>query len=95
MNLPYVLILHEVADYEAWRTVFDDAADLRRRAGEISYQVLTFDQDDNQVVHFSRWRSLEAARQFFESPELVEIRARAGVQAPQFLYLNQREAGAL
>jgi hypothetical protein len=35
MNLPmqYVLIIHEVADYPAWKKVFDDAADIRREAG--------------------------------------------------------------
>lgn len=34
------------------------------------------------MVHFSRWKSLEAARADFETPELVEIRRVAGVKAP-------------
>lgn len=91
----YVLIIHEVADYVAWKTVFDDAANLRKQAGEISYQLLRYDTDANRIVHFSRWVSLERARQFFESPALVEIRRKAGVKSPEFIYLDALEAGVL
>jgi quinol monooxygenase YgiN len=93
--MPYVLIIHEVADYPAWKLVFDRAATIRKNAGEISYQVLKFQEDANKIVHFSAWTSLEAARMFFESPELVKIRLEAGVKAPEFLYLQQIEAGTL
>ncbi len=93
--MPHVLIIHEVADYPAWKQVFDDAAEIRRTAGEISYQVLSDSSDGNRIVHFSKWTDLASARRFFESPELVEIRARAGVKAPEFNYLNELEAGVL
>ncbi|WP_349435220.1 antibiotic biosynthesis monooxygenase [Pararhizobium sp. A13] len=93
--MQFVLIIHDVADYTAWKTVFDDAAALRRDAGEMSYQVLKFDGDPNRIVHFSRWRSLDAARRFFKSDRLVEIRAKAGVNAPEFIYLDQLESGVL
>ena len=89
----YVLIVHEVADYAVWKAVFDDAAPIRRAAGEIEYRLLRQEHDANEVVHFSRWTTLAAARQFFESPELVRIRAEAGVRAPTFLYLEGLEAG--
>ena len=91
----YVLIIHEVADYAAWKRVFDEAAGIRRAAGEMNYQVLQHQDDAARIVHFSQWRSLEAARQFFESPELVAIRARAGVKAPEFHYLEEIESGVL
>jgi len=93
--MKYVLIIHEVADYAAWKLVFDRAATIRKDAGEISYQVLRFDNDANKIVHFSNWSSIESAKQFFESPELVEIRKEAGVKAPEFMYLDQLEAGVL
>jgi len=73
----------------------DDAAALRRDAGEIEYRLLAFDDNANKVVHFSRWSSLAAARTFFESAELVEIRRQAGVRAPDFHYLTQIETGIL
>ncbi len=91
----FVLIIHEVDDYVAWKTVFDDAAVLRKAAGEIEYRLLAFEKEERRVVHFSRWASLDAARTFFESPELVEIRRIAGVRAPEFIYLNELEARQL
>jgi heme-degrading monooxygenase HmoA len=93
--MPYVLIIHDVADYSAWKKIFDGAADLRRAAGERSYQVLKYQNDPNRIVHFSRWTSLAEAQRFFESPQLVKIRAEAGVKSPDFIYLDQLEAGTL
>lgn len=91
----HVLIIHEVDAYPAWKAVFDDAADIRKSAGEISYQLLRYDSDANTLVHFSAWSSLDNARRFFESPELVEIRKKAGVKAPEFIYLHEIERGVL
>lgn len=93
--MDYVLIIHEVADYALWKRVFDEAAELRRRAGEIRYRLLRHDVDANNIVHFSQWSSLAAARRFFESPELVAIRKNAGVRAPEFVYLREIEHGTL
>ena len=93
--MPHVLIIHEVADYPAWKKVFDGAADIRREAGERSYQVLKYQNDPNRIVHFSVWTSIDDARRFFESPRLVKIRAEAGVKSPDFIYLDQIEAGTL
>jgi quinol monooxygenase YgiN len=93
--MPHVLIIHEVNDYAAWKVVFDQAAGIRKQAGEISYQLLRYDTDANNIVHFSEWTSLDNARRFFESPELVEIRKKAGVKAPEFIYLHELERGVL
>jgi quinol monooxygenase YgiN len=93
--MQHVLIIHEVDVYPAWKSVFDEAAGIRKNAGEISYQLLRYDNDANSVVHFSEWDSLENARRFFESPALVEIRLKAGVKAPTFIYLREIERGVL
>lgn len=93
--MQHVLIIHEVEAYAAWKAVFDGAATIRKRAGEIRYQLLRHDRDANNIVHFSEWSSLEDARRFFESAELVEIRRKAGVKAPRFIYLHEIERGEL
>ena len=93
--MPHVLIIHEVESYPAWKVVFDRAADIRKSAGEISYQLLRHENDASNIVHFSEWSSLDNARRFFESPELVEIRKNAGVKAPDFIYLEAIEQGVL
>ena len=93
--MEYVLIIHEVDNYPAWKKVFDDAAAIRKNAGEISYQVLKYEKEPNKIVHFSHWSSIGRAKAFFESPELVKIRKEAGVKAPEFIYLDQLERGTL
>ena len=89
------MIIHEVADYPHWEKVFDDAADIRRDAGERSYQVFKYENEPNKIVHFSAWTAIADAKKFFESPELVEIRAEAGVKSPDFIYLEQLKSATL
>lgn len=93
--MKYVLIIHEVEDYLAWKNIFNQAAVIRKEAGEISYQVLKYEDDAHRIVHFSAWDSLENAKEFFESPKLVQIRLDAGVKAPDFIYLEEIESGIL
>ena len=93
--MQHVLIIHEVADYTSWKIIFDRAAGIRQAAGERSYQVLRYHDDPNKIVHFSAWTSIADARKFFESPQLAQIRAEAGVKAPDFIYLEQLETGTL
>jgi len=93
--MQHVLIIHEVDAYPVWKAIFDQAANIRKEAGEISYRLLRYDDDANVIVHFSEWSSLDNARRFFESPALVEIRKNAGVKAPNFIYLQEIESGVL
>ena len=93
--MEHVLIIHEVEDYTAWKKIFDDAATIRKNAGEQSYQVLKYEKEPNKIVHFSKWSSLNNAKSFFESEELIKIRKEAGVKAPEFIYLEQLENGTL
>ncbi|MDQ8043336.1 MAG: antibiotic biosynthesis monooxygenase [Solirubrobacteraceae bacterium] len=93
--MSWVLIVHEVDDYAAWKQVFDDAAGIRKAAGERRFQLLRDHADPNLVVHHSEWSSVADARAFFESPELVQIRLDAGVKAPDFHYLEELETGTL
>ena len=93
--MDYVLIIHEVADYLAWKKVFDNASKIRKEAGEISFQVLKYEKESNKIVHFSKWTSMEDAKIFFESPKLVQIRKEAGVKSPEFIYLNELDSGTL
>lgn len=93
--MQYVLIIHEVADYPAWKKIFDSAAGIRKEAGERSYQILKYETNANKIVHFSAWTSIADAKVFFESSRLVKIRQEAGVKAPEFNFLDLLEAETL
>ncbi len=90
-----VLIIHEVEEYAVWKSIFDNAAGIRKAAGELSFQVLKADNDANKIVHYSTWTSHADAKDFFESPQLVQIRQEAGVKSPAFVYLDLLEEGVL
>lgn len=93
--MPHVLIIHEVETCPAWKAVFDQAAGIRKAAGEISYPLLRHDNDANPLVHIPEWSPPTEARRFFASDALVEIRQRAGVKTPTFIYLQEIERGVL
>src|SRR3569832_1380467 len=67
-RVQHLLIIHALTSHPAWTTVIDLVADICKR-GEIPYQLLRFDNDANDVTHFSVCASLDKARRFFESPE--------------------------
>ena len=93
--MKHVLIIHEVEDYQAWKKIFDKASGIRKEAGEISYKVLKYENDENKIVHFAVWNSTHNAKLFFNSPNLVKIRADAGVKSPDFIFLDLLEDGIL
>jgi quinol monooxygenase YgiN len=93
--LKFVLIIHQVEDYPVWKKIFDHAATIRKEAGELSYQILKYAEEPNKIVHLSVWSSHQKAKQFFESPKLIQIRQDAGVKHPDFIYLDQLECGNL
>ena len=73
--MPDVLIIHEVADYPAWKRVFDDAAGIRREAGERSFRVLQEADGVGRVVHLSTWTS------HADAPRLLRVAAPGRDQA--------------
>lgn len=93
--MKHLLITHEVEDYTAWKIVFDNAAGIRKEAGEISFQVFRYDGQPNKVIHLSLWNDMDNAKQFFNSPKLVQIRKDAGVKQPDFIYLDLLDEGVL
>lgn len=93
--MQYVLIIHEVDDYQKWKTGFDAAANIRKSAGELSFQLLKYANAPNKIVHYSHWKSHDQARSFFESDRVKKIRIDLGVKQPEFIYLDELDTGML
>ncbi len=88
--MAYMLVRHDVQDYEAWKSVFDSVADLRRRNGEKSYQILRQENSPNKLVALFEWDSLDNAHKYAASAELKEAMERAGVTGkPEILFLEE------
>lgn len=85
-----VLIHHEVADYVAWKSVFDAALDWRHKNGERSCRIFHGAGNVNDLTLLSEWESLEQARNCMASDDLKARMAKAGVKGqPRVEYLTE------
>lgn len=85
-----VLVHHEVADYPAWKAVFDAALDWRHKNGERSVRIFHSAGNLNDLTLLFEWESLEQARAFMVSDELKARMATAGVEGqPRVEFLTE------
>jgi quinol monooxygenase YgiN len=93
----FVLVTqHKVEDYAKWKTEFESSGiDMRKKAGEKSYQIFRTDDDPNNLVMLFQWDSIDNARKFMESNELREGMQKAGVIGqPEIRFLEEVEKGS-
>jgi antibiotic biosynthesis monooxygenase (ABM) superfamily enzyme len=89
-----MLVRNSVQDYEAWKSVFESAIDMRRRNGEKSYQILREGNGSSELIALFQWDNLDNARRYAASPELKEAMQRAGVVGkPEILFLEEATRG--
>ncbi|MCB5274143.1 hypothetical protein BJG92_01670 [Arthrobacter sp. SO5] len=74
------LVFHKVADYDAWRKVYDSIADLQAAGGVTQQSVHRMAGDPDTVLVLHYFDSVEGARAFFDNPDLREAMQRGGVQ---------------
>ena len=87
-----LVVRHHVRDYDAWKTVFDEHEDVRRRHGATGHRVYTIGGDRNDVVVATDFPSADAAQAFMADPSLREAMERAGVEGePQVMIGEQVE----
>ena len=70
--MPYVLIHHNVADYDKFRAVFDDDAERRRRLGSQGGRLLRSTVAPNDIFALFEWDDVEKARKFVAAYETHE-----------------------
>ncbi len=74
-------VLHRVADYDAWRRVYDGVGELQRAGGVTSDVVYRSEGDPNNVLVMHQFGSAEEAHTFFENAELRQAMVEGGVDA--------------
>jgi hypothetical protein len=74
------LILHRVADYDAWRKVSDSVGDMQKDGGVIQESVHRMVNDPNNVLVTDNFDNVETARAFFGRDDLRKALERSGVQ---------------
>lgn len=76
------VVTHPVADYAAWRVVYDEAAVIRDAAGVTGAEVFVDAANPLTIVILHRFPTMEAAQGFFNNPDLAAAMQRGGVTAP-------------
>jgi hypothetical protein len=79
MAMPALFIRHRVADYPAWKAVFDEHEPTRRANGAQGAWLFRDADDPQEILLLLAWDDLERARLFADSDDLREALARAGV----------------
>jgi antibiotic biosynthesis monooxygenase (ABM) superfamily enzyme len=80
---------HAVADFEKWKPAFAATAVPRRKR----FFVFAVEGNRNDLLVMEEFDTREDARAWVDSPDHREAMARAGVSAPEFLFLEELEEG--
>jgi hypothetical protein len=85
-----LFIRHQVADYAAWRRVYDGTAPIQKAHGVTGEAVYQAVGNSNDVTVTHEFASVEAAQAFAGSTELRAAMHDAGVQGAPTIWFAQR-----
>ena len=78
----HAIVRFTVEDFETWKSVFVEAAALRKTFGSLSAQAFSKADSKNEINVLLRFENREKATQMFQSPEFREVTKRGGMLAP-------------
>jgi hypothetical protein len=82
MPVAAAFVTHDVKDYDAWKTAFDEGAPARKSAGIKGVSVKRSAERPNGVTVFVAADSADVIGKFLGDPETKSSMERAGVVAP-------------
>ncbi len=85
-----LFVRHQVADYAAWRRVYDGFGPTRTTLGVTSASVYQAADNPNEITATHEFASLEAAQAFAVSPELRAAMHDAGVVGAPTIWFTRR-----
>jgi heme-degrading monooxygenase HmoA len=95
MTNTIALIRHRVNDFETWKKVYDGFAPTQTEHGVHAHQVLRSIENPNDVIVTHTFESSEAARAFFDMPELKEaMSGGASIPTPSTSPISTRSKPA-
>jgi len=88
-------IHHRVADFDAWKAVYDSVRPMQEAGGVRFQQVLNQTSDPNMVYVTHTFDSREEAEAFLANSELKQAMESAGVDASSMhtMFFDEIEAG--
>jgi quinol monooxygenase YgiN len=91
------VIEHRVADFDAWKAVYDGVRPMQQAGGVRSHRVMQDPADPNLVYVTHVFDTRETADAFFANPELKAGMEQAGVDASSLSlsFFDEVESGDL
>jgi quinol monooxygenase YgiN len=87
-----IIVQHTVADYDAWKQVFDEHEPERAKYGCKGHTIYRDPDSPNAVTIFMSWDSRERAEEFMSSDSLREAMQSGGVTSePRATWLEEQE----
>jgi hypothetical protein len=87
-----LFVRHKVANYKAWRKVYDEFDAERKPMGVASHAVFQSADDPNDVTAWHDFETLEKAKKFSTSEQLKNAMGKAGVQGePQIWFVTEAQ----
>lgn len=83
-------VRHSVADYSAWRAVYEEVGVIRSKHGCVAEQVLRSPEDANDLFITHEFPSVEQAGAFAEDPTFAAAMQRAGVTSQPRIEIFER-----
>lgn len=85
-----LFVRHTVADYAAWRRIFDDFAPTQEALGVTDKAVYRAADNANDITVTHEFATLESAKSFAGSPELKAAMHDAGVTSAPTIWFATR-----
>ena len=83
-------VRHEVADYSAWRKVYDGFDATRRKLGVTGQSVYRSVDNPNDVTVTHDFRSADKAKSFAASPDLKAAMEKGGVKGTPEIWFTTK-----
>lgn len=89
---PYsAVVIHDVKDYDAWKTSFDSDIEARKQGGIVGESVMRGVDNDKTAVVYLPATDLEKLKAMLDSKELKDKMKQAGVKGkPQILIFTSK-----
>ena len=85
-----MFIRHTVANYKAWRKVYDDFAPVQKAKGVTAQAVYQAADNPNDITVTHDFATVEAAHAFVNSEELKSAMQNAGVACPPTVWFTNK-----
>jgi heme-degrading monooxygenase HmoA len=81
-----MILIQKVTDYNHWKSVFDSMKPVRNSYGSTGAKVFRADNEPNEIIVVSDWRSIDQAKKYSQSQELKDALKKGGANGSSNFY---------